>query len=71
MIIYDAQYKKRALMQYADNAGPGQPERMIRDFVPAFADSINIVVYVDEQRMSRPDCTDAHAHLGHCCSQKA
>ena len=26
-------------------------------------ESMDIVVYVDEQRMSRPDCTDAHTHL--------
>ena len=30
-----------------------------------------IVVYVDEQRMSRSDCTDAHAHLDRRCSHMA
>ena len=28
---------------------------------------IDKVVYVDEERMSRPDCTDTHVHLGLCC----
>ena len=31
-------------------------------------ESMNTVVYVDEQRMSGSDCTDAHAHLALRCS---
>ena len=32
---------------------------------------MDIVVYVDEERMSRPDCTDTHVHLGLCCLHMA
>ena len=31
-------------------------------------ESMDIVVYVDKQRMSRPDCTDTHANLDLRCS---
>ena len=34
-------------------------------------ESMDIVVYVDEQRMSRSDSTDAHAHLDLRCSHMA
>ena len=33
--------------------------------------SMNIVVYVDEFRMSRLNCTDAHAHMDLSCSHMA
>ena len=74
MLTYDVQRTKRALMRFADNIGPDQPalmRRLIRAFV-AQADqglrclltkSLDIVVYDDEQRMLRSDCTDAHTHL--------
>ena len=31
-------------------------------------ESMAIIVYIDEQRMSRLDCSDAHIHLDHRCS---
>ena len=34
------------------------------------SESIDIVVYVNEQRMSRSECTDAHAHLDIRCSHR-
>ena len=32
-------------------------------------ESVDIVVYVDEQKMPRLDCTDAHTDLDLCCPQ--
>ena len=46
--------------QFAGNEGPDQPARMLTE-------SMDTVVHVDEQRMSRSDCMDAHAHQGLCC----
>ena len=34
-------------------------------------ESMDTVVYVDEQRMLRSDCIDAHADLDLCCLQIA
>ena len=71
-MAYDAQHTKRALMQFAVSEGPDQPAhlcRLIRAFVP-LTESINIVVYVDEQRMLGSHCTDVHAEfLDLRCSQ--
>ena len=60
-------------MLFADNAGADQPMQMHRLTGPSLpAYRINdIVVCVDEQRMSRPGCTDALAHLDLRCSQMA
>ena len=33
----------------------------------AMIESMDILVYVDKQRMSRSDCMNAHAHLDLCC----
>ena len=33
--------------------------------------SVDIVLYVDEERMSRSDCIYAHGHLGIHCSHMA
>ena len=55
-------------MQSANNAGPDQPARM-RRLIGAFVVRLmDAVVYFDEQRMFRSDCTDAHAHLDLRCS---
>ena len=68
---YDAQRTKRVIMQSANNAGPDQPARM-RRLIGAFVVRLmDAVVYFDEQRMFRLDCTDAHAHLDLRCSQMA
>ena len=45
-------------MYFADNAGPDHCPR---------TESVDTVVYVDEQKMSRVDCTDGHADLDLCC----
>ena len=34
-------------------------------------ESVDTVVYVNEQRISRSDCTDAHADLDRCSSHIA
>ena len=39
-----------------------------QDLSCPLAELMNIVVYVDEQRMSRSDCTDGHDHLDIRCS---
>ena len=57
-IIYDAQHTKRALMQFTDNAGP--------DLGCSLTESMDTVVFVDEQRMPRSDCMFVHAELGFC-----
>ena len=57
-------------MQFADSAGPDPCAFVQTDqglYCP-LTESLNIVVYVDEQRMSRSDCTGAHAHLDCRCS---
>ena len=52
-------------MQFADNAGPDQPSFMQadKDHCWALTESKDAVVYVDQQRMSRSDCTDVHTDL--------
>ena len=34
----------------------------------SLTESMDTVEYVDKERMSRANCTDAHTHLDHCCS---
>ena len=60
---YDALHKKRALIQFVDNAGPDQPAHQADLGLHCpLTESMDTVVYVDEQRMSRSDCTDeAHS----------
>ena len=52
-------------MQFADNADPDQPAGMRCPLT----ESLDTIVYVNEQRMSRPDWTDAHADLDLRCKQ--
>ena len=54
-----------ALMQYADNAQADQ------GLLCPLTESIDTVGYVDEQRMSRLDCTNAYHHLDFRCSHMA
>ena len=56
-------------MQFAGNTDPDQPVHLQadQDFHCLFTDSMDIVVYVEDQRMSRSDCTDVHIHLDLCC----
>ena len=58
-------------MHFTDNAGPDQPahkRRLIRAFV-VLTESVDIVVYVNEQRMPRLAHTDGHADLNLHCPQ--
>ena len=60
-------------MHFTDNAGPDQPAhkcRLIRAFV-VLTESVDIVVYVNEQRMPRLAYTDGHADLNLHCLQIA
>ena len=57
---------KKALMQFADNAGPDQPalmRRLIRAFVARLQ---NQMCSICRQRLLRSNCKDKHAHLGRC-----
>ena len=56
-------------MQFADNVGPGQPAYL--GLCCPLTESMDTVIYVYEQRMSRSDCTDVHAHLDFHCSHVA
>ena len=52
-------------MQFVDNAGPDQPAHL-RRLIWAYVVRLQVndtVIYVDEQRMLRPYCTDEHALL--------
>ena len=60
----DAQRTKRALMQFVDNAGPDQVDQGLHC---PLTQSMDGVVYVNEQRMLRSDCMDAHVGLDLCC----
>ena len=51
-------------MQFADNAGPDLPDQ---DFRCPLPESMDTVAYVDEQRMSRSDCTDTHKSPSSLC----
>ena len=56
--LYDVQYMKRALKQYADNTGPDQPAHSMQADLGlqcTLPKSMDTVVCVDEQRMSRLD----------------
>ena len=61
--------RKGFFMQFADNAGPDQPAHL-RRLISAFVARLrNQWMYVDEQKISRSDCMDAHAHANldpHC-----
>ena len=58
-------------MQFADNAGPDQPAHLCRLIWTFIVRLVDTVVYVDEQRMARLDCRDAHADPDLCCSHMA
>ena len=64
---------KRALMQFADNEVPDQMRILIRAVIAHLQKTfdIDIVVYVNEQRMSRLGCEHAHTHLDLRCSHMA
>ena len=57
-------------MQFADNTSPDQPAFAQADLGihGPLTGSLDIVVSVDEQRMSRSDCTYAHAQQDLHCS---
>ena len=59
------QRTKRTLIYFADNVGPDQDRHC------PLIESIDTDVYVDEQRMSRSDCTDEPADLDLRCSHMA
>ena len=71
--IYDVQYTKRALMKFAVNAGPDQPMHAQVALVLhcPLTESVDTIVYVDEQKMPRVVCTDVQADLQLCCPQIA
>ena len=57
---YNEQHMKKSLMQFADNVGPDQPahkRRLIRTFIVRLQNSMNTVVYVDEE------CSDKTAQM--------
>ena len=54
-------------MLFADNAGPDQPAHTDLGLRCPLTESMATVVYVDEQKMPRSDCTDAHSHLDLRC----
>ena len=62
--------QERALMQFADNAGPDQPAHVHR-LIWALIVWVDTVVNVDEQKIPRLDCTDAHGDLHLHCLQNA
>ena len=69
--LYVAQCTKRALMQFADNAGSDQPAHLAQadlGLCCLFTESLDTVVYVDKLRISRSGCMDVHAHRDLCCS---
>ena len=58
--INDAQRTKKAHIQYAGSADLDQAAQFLRF---PLTESMAIVVYVDEQKMTRSDCMDALADL--------
>ena len=58
----------RVLMQFADYAGPDQPG-LIQGLHCLLAESVDTVVYLNEQRMLRSNCKDLHADLDLHCLQ--
>ena len=56
-------------MQLADKVGPDQPARM--GLCCLLTESIDSVVYVNKQRITRIDGMDAHADLRLPCLQSA
>ena len=73
---YNAQRRKRALIQICGQRRPwsacafAQAYQRLRYHGP-FTESMDTVLYVDEQRILRSDCTDAHADLDLSCPQIA
>ena len=65
---YDAQSTKSVLKRFADSVDPDQPARELRC---PLTESMDPVVFVDEERMSRSDCRNTHARLGFRCSYMA
>ena len=58
-------------MQFAGNAGPDQPDQADLGLRFPLRESVNTVVYVDEERTPGSDCKDckdSHALLGLCSS---
>ena len=56
---------RNALMLFADNTGPNMGLRC------SLTESVDTVVYVDEQKMPGLGCTDAHDYLDLRCPQNA
>ena len=58
--------------EFADNAGPDKPahQRRLISGCP-LTESVDTIVYVDEQKMPRLYCTYAHGHLKLRCPQNA
>ena len=59
---------KTALMQFENNVGPDQLmplDQAEQSFCYLLTKLMDSKVYVDEQRMSRSDYRDAHAHLAY------
>ena len=71
---YVAERMKRALMQFCGQRRPrsacANAQAELGLHCP-LTELMNTVVYVDEQRMLRSDCTDAHVDLDLRCSQIA
>ena len=65
--LYNALHTKRA--QSVDNGGPDVQAGL--GLCCPFTESMDTVVYVNEQRMSRSDCIDAQADLDLGCLQIA
>ena len=56
---------RNALMLFADNTGLNMGLRC------SLTESVDTLAYVDEQKMPKLDCTDAHADLDLRCPQNA
>ena len=58
-----------------DNCGQNRSRMLFAqadvDLRCPLTESADTVVYIEEQRMSGSDCTDAHARLDLCCSHMA
>ena len=71
---YDADYMKKALMQFAENAGPDQPMYRCSQIWAFSCSSTYITVSTDSvsgQRRPRSACAYAQTDLGLCCPQIA
>ena len=56
-----------AFIQFAYKAGPEKLAQADLNLRCPLTESMDSVVYVDEQKHSRSDCINAHAHLDICC----